>query len=180
LNHEQLIGRRILLEFNPVSNYEKVVDRLAKESIANFEPIFIFTSSSSPIYTHLTKQSAVNFVFLSTSASTSALTSDNEVIIPAKNTALILDALQKIFEDYVDTNVFLVFDQLSELINLVGFDKAYKFLLYVADILPQTKVTALFLLNTSAHEPQVVSRIRTLFSNQLAYDKNGLEIVKTS
>jgi len=76
--------------------------------------------------------------------------------------------------------VFLVFDNLSGLIELVGFDKAYKFLLYVIDILPQTKATAIFLLNKSAHEPQVVSRIRGLFHNLLTYEKDGLKIVKTS
>ena len=47
-----------------------------------------------------------------------------------------------------------------------------KFLLYVVEMRPQTKATAIFLLNNSAHEPQVISRIRGLFHNQLAYDKD--------
>jgi hypothetical protein len=178
LNHERLIGRKILLEFDPASDYEKVVDDLAKESRANADPIFAFTSSRSSIHTYLAKQPAVKFIFLSTSTSTPELTSENEAILPAKNTALVLDALSKVLEQNVHTNIFLVFDKLSDLMNLVGFDRTYKFLLYVIDILPQTKTTAIFLLNANAHELQLVSPIRGLFPNQLTYDKNGLKIVK--
>jgi hypothetical protein len=71
-----------------------------------------------------------------------------------------LDFLNKILETHTEENAFFVFDNISGLIELVGFDKTYKFLLYVIDILPQTKATAIFLLNKSAHEPQVISRIR--------------------
>jgi hypothetical protein len=60
----------------------------------------------------------------------------------------------------------------------VGFDKTYKFLLYVLDMLSSKRTTAFFLLNASAHEPQVVSQIRGLIHNQLTYDKDGLKIVK--
>jgi len=88
--------------------------------------------------------------------------------------------LSKVLDEYALTNVFMVFDKLSELINLVGFDKTYKFLLDVTEMLPQTKATAIFLLNKSAHEPQVVSRIRGLFHNLLTSDKDGLKVVKLS
>ncbi len=180
LDHERMIDRKILLEFDPLSDYEKVVDDLAKESRANVEPVFIFTSRTSSIRAHLTMQPAVKFVFLSTSASTPELTSENEVILPVKNTALILEALSKILEGYTYTNIVLVFDKISELINLVSFDKVYKFLLYMLDMLPQTKATALFLLNTSAHEPKLASPIRGLFPTLLTYGKDGLKIIKIS
>jgi hypothetical protein len=61
LDHERLIGRRILLDFDPASDYEKVVDSLVKESIANVEPIFVFTSTTSPIHTHLAEQPTIKF-----------------------------------------------------------------------------------------------------------------------
>jgi hypothetical protein len=47
-------------------------------------------------------------------------------------------------------------------------------------MLSPENITSLFLLNTSAHDAEEVSHLRSLFSNQLAYSKNGLEIVKTS
>jgi hypothetical protein len=178
--HSKLLGRKFLLEFDPTSNYEMVVGDFAREAMASLEPTFVFTSSTSAIYTSLAEQHPINFFLMLASVSTPESISENEIVLPAKNTALILDSLNKILETYTEENVFLVFDNISGLIELVGFDKAYKFLLYVIDILPQTKATAIFLLNKSVHEPQVISRIRELFHNLLTYEKDGLKIVKTS
>jgi len=180
ISHKKLVGRKFLLEFDPSSNEGEVIDSLTKESIANIEPIFIFTLKTSPLHSRLRKHHAVKFFLLSSSISIPKSTSENEILLPAKNTALILDSLSKVLEQYTHTNIVLVFDKLSELINLVGFDKAYKFLLYVLEMLTQTKATALFLLNKSAHQAEVVSLIRGLFRNQLIYDKDGLKIVKVS
>jgi len=179
LDHERLIGRRILLEFDPVSNYEKVVDSLTKESMANVEPIFVFTSSTSPIHTHLAEQPAIKFFLTSISTSTPKSTSENEVLLPAKNTPLILDTLSKVLETYADANVCFVFDILSELLTTIGREKTFTFLSHALDVLSSEKITSLFLLNTTAHQAEVVSSLRSHFSNQLTYDKNGLEIIKT-
>jgi len=178
--HQKLLGRKFLLEFDPTSNYERIVWDFAREASANLEPLFIFTSSTSAIHTSLAEQCAVKLFLMSVSAPTLESISENEVVLPANNTALILDSINKILETYTEKNVFLIFDNLSRLIELVGFDKTYRFLLYLVDMLPQTKATALFLLNKSAHEPQVGSRIRGLFHNLLTYEKNQLKIIKSS
>jgi hypothetical protein len=175
--HKKLVGRKILLEFDPASDEGKVIDSLAKEAIANVEPIFIFTSEGSSTYSRLTKHQAVKFFLLSSSISIPKSMLKNEILLPAKNTALILDSLNKVLEQHAHTSIVLVFDKLSELITLVGFDRAYKFLLYVLEMLP-SRTTALFLLNASAHEAEVVSRIRGVFHNILTYDKDGLKTVK--
>ena len=180
LTHDRLIGRRILLEFDPISNYEKVVDSLAKESMANVEPIFVFTSSTSPIHAHLADKKTVKFFLTSVSTSTPQTSSENKVLLPAKNTPLLLDALSKVLETNADANVCFVFDTLSELLITIGQEKTFTFLRHALDLLSSKKITSLFLLNTTAHEPQVVSQLRNFFSNQLIYSKNGLEIVKTS
>jgi hypothetical protein len=180
LDHARLIGRRILLEFDPVSDYEKVVDRLAKESIANVEPIFVFTSNASPLRRYLAKQPSIKFFLTSISTSIPKSSSENTVLLPAKNAPLILDTLSKVLKTYADADVCFVFDILSELLTSIGREKTFIFLRHALDLLSSEKTTSLFLLNTGAHQTEVVSQLRTLFSNQLAYDKNGLEIVKTS
>jgi len=180
LTHQQILSRIFLLEFDPVSNYEKVVYSLAKESMANVEPIFIFTSSTSPICNYLAKQPSIKFFLTSISTSTSQSTSENTVLLPAKNAPLILDAISKVLETYGDANVCFVFDILSEFLSTLGRERTFTFLRQALDMLSSEKTTSLFLLNTSAHETEVVSGLRNLFSNQLTYDKNGLEIVKTS
>ena len=179
LDHKRLVGRKILLEFDPVSNYEKVVDSLAKESMANVEPLFVFASSASPIHAHLAEQPIIKFFLTSISTSTLKSSSENEVILPAKNTSLILDTLSKILETYADANVCFVFDILSELLISMGPEKTSTFLHHALDMLSSEKITSLFLLNTSAHQTEMVSSLRNLFSNHLTYDKNGLEVVKT-
>jgi len=178
LDHERLIGRKILLEFDPVSDYEKVVDSLAKESMANVEPLFVFTSSTSSIHKHLAKQPTIKFFLTSVSTSTPESTSENKVLLPAKNVPLILDALSKVLETYADANVCFVFDILSELLTTTGREKTFIFLRHALDMLSSEKITGLFLLNTSAHDQKTVSTLRSLFNNQLAYGKEGLQAVK--
>ncbi len=180
LDHKQLVGRKILLEFDPASDYEKVVDNLAKEMIANVEPIFIFTSNTSPIHAYLAEQKTVKFFLTSISTSTPKSTSKNEVLLPAKSISLILDTFNGVLETYADTNVCFVFDILSELLVSMGKEKASTFLRHALEMQSSKKITTLFLLNTSAHEAEVVSQIRGLFPNHLTYDKNGLQIGKTS
>jgi len=178
--HKKIIGRKFLLEFNPASNYEKMIEEFAKEAVANVYPMFIVTSLRSSLHAHLAKQSTARFFLLSTFVSRPRSVSKTEIVLPATRPALILDSISKVLEENHNTNTFLVFDKISELINLVGFEKTYKFLLYVSEMLLQTKATALFLLNTSAHELRMVSQIRALFPNLLSYDKDGLKIAKIS
>jgi hypothetical protein len=180
LDHERLVGRRILLEFDPVSDYEKVVDRLAKESMANVEPLFVFTSSTSPLHRHLAKQPSVKFFLTSISTSIPKSSSENTVLLPAKNTPLILDTLSKVLKTNADANVCFVFNILSELLPTIGHERTFTFLRHALDMLSSEKATSLFLLNTGAHDAEVVSQLRNLFGNQLVYGKNGLEIIKTS
>jgi len=180
LNHEQLIGRKILLEFNPISNYEKVVENLTNESMANVEPIFVFTSNRSSIHTHLAKQPEIVLFLTSISTSIPKSTSENKVLLPAKNIPLILDALSKVLETNADTNVCFVFDILSELLTSMGLEDTFIFLRHALDMLASEKITCLFLLNTSAHEAGEVSGIRQRFHNLLTYDKDGLEVIKIS
>jgi hypothetical protein len=179
-DHRQLAGHKILLEFDPTSDYEKVVDSLTKESMANVEPIFVFTSSTSPIHTYLAKQSTIKFFLTSISTSVPESISENEVLLPAKSVPLILDALSKVLETYADANVCFVFDILSELLATIGRERTFIFLRHALDLLSSEKTTSLFLLNTSAHQTEVVSRIRGLFHNLLTYDKDGLKAVKVS
>jgi len=178
LDHERLIGCKILLEFDPVSDYEKVVDSLAKESMANVEPIFVFTSSTSSIHTHLDKRPTVKLFLTSISASTPKSAGENKVFLPATNVPLILDAVSKVLETYADANVCFVFDILSELLTSMGQEKTFIFLHHALDMLSSEKITGLFLLNTRAHDPKTVSMIRSLFNNQLTYGKEGLQAVK--
>ncbi len=180
LNHEVLSGRKVLLEFDPRTSYEEAVESLAEESMANAEPIFVFTSHKSPIHMYLAKQPAIKFFLLSNSTSVPKSASEREVLLPVNNVSLILDAVSKILEINEDSNVCFVFDILSELLTSIGTHKAFIFLRYALDMLFPDKTTSLFLLNTSAHKAEVASLIRGSFHNLLTYKQAGIEVIKIS
>jgi len=58
----------------------------------------------------------IKFFLTSISTSTPESASENEVLLPAKNTPLILGAVSKVLETYADANVCFVFDSPSELL----------------------------------------------------------------
>lgn len=180
MTHEKLLGCKFLLEFDPASDYEVAVEDFAKEALANVEPVVVFTASTSSVRTCLAKQRAVKFFLMSVSTSTQESISENEILLPANNTALVLDSLSKVLETHAGENVFLVFDNLSELIKSIGLEKTYSFLHYMLDLVSSASVTTLFLFNTSAHVPQVTSCLRELFPNLLMYKEKELKVVKST
>jgi len=180
LDHERMSGRKILLEYDPVSNYEFVVDCLARESRANVQPIYVLTCRTSPIYTQLSGRPGIKFILTSISTSSKESTSEGEVLLPVKNAPLILEAISDVLKIYANanTNICFVFDVLSELLTTVGPEKTLIFLRHALDMFPSERVTVLFLLNASTNDPKVVSRIRGLFPNLLTYNKDGTKVVK--
>lgn len=180
VRHTELLGRTFLLEFDPTSDYEKIVEDFAKEALANLEPIYVFTRSVSGVRESLTQQRSIRFVLMSSSESTSKSISENEIVVPCDNTPLMVDMVRETLARHEDGSLFLIFDNLSDLITYIGFEKAYKFLLCIIEMLSSKKTTALFLFNKSAHEPYVASQIRGLFHNILAYERYRFQIVKNT
>lgn len=179
LSHRQIAGRKILFEFDPASDYEKAIQSFATEALANAEPIEIFTCKGSAIHSALSNRKDIRFLLLTQRVSTPQVdTSTNEILLPANNTSLLLDALDKTLEAFPYGNLNVVFDSLSSLVLLIGFEKTYGFMRYAAEMLASPRVTALFLLNPTAHDQKVVSSLRDLFSNQVAYGKDGVQVVR--
>ncbi len=178
VNHKHVVGRSLLLEFDPASNYEEAVRDFALEASANTESVIIFTSKGSTLHTLLGKQENVTFLLLTNLAASKADVGAGEVLIPANNTSLILDALNKTVKGHREGNFNLVFDNLTSLVLAVGFEKTYSFVRYALEILSSVDSTSVFLLNPSAHDQKVASSLRSLFSNQVTFEKGGMEIIK--
>lgn len=178
ISHLELLGRKLLLEFDPTSDYETIIEYFAKESMANAEAIHVFTYATSTIHKCLAKYPTIKLFTMSISTSTIQPESENEVSIPANNIDLTLDFISKVTRTYSKTNVSIVFDGLSDLLISLNPERTRTFLRHALQILSSERTTALFLLNTSAHDPKTVSRLRSMFYNQLAYGKDGLQIIK--
>lgn len=178
INHRHIVGRNLLLEFNPAANYEEAIRDFVLEASANAETVIIFTGKGSVVHTILSRQENVKFLLLTQLASTPKTDKYNEILIPANNTSLLLDALNKAVKSHPDGNFNLVFDNLTSLILQVGFEKTYNFVRYALEMLSSINAAAIFLFNPSAHDKKIASSLRSLFSNQVTFEKGGLEIIK--
>jgi DNA-binding Lrp family transcriptional regulator len=180
LSHHELIGRKFLLEFDPSSDYEVIVEDFAKELMANVEPIYVFTSTASTLHKCLAKYLAIKFFLTSISTSTIQPESENEVLIPANDIDLLLDSVDNVTKAHLGTNMSIVFDGLSDLLSSFDPERTFTFLRHILQMLSSERITVLFLLNTNAHDLKIVSRLRSMFYNQLIYSKAGLQAVKLS
>ncbi len=178
LSHQELLGRKLLMEFDPTLDYEIIVEDFANESVANVEPIYIFTSATGTLRKSLAKYPAVKFFLTSISESAIKKESENEVLIAANNIDFILDSLDNVIKAYPQAHVSIVFDVLSDLLSSHNPERTFNFIQQALQTLSSKRTTALFLFNASAHDPKIVSKLRNVFYNQLVYGKVGLQAVK--
>lgn len=174
---EQMIGAKILLEVDPTSNYHKAVSGFASEALANDKSLFIFTSKNSPLHSEFSN-AKVRFFLPSSKISSSKRTGKREIFVPMSDLSVLLDTFSKIPNKSAKKPKAIVFDNLSDTILMCGFEKTYKFLRFLLEIISSPGVTALFIFNPTAHDPAISSSIRGLFKTQLIYSQRGL-IVRT-
>jgi hypothetical protein len=179
LNHKELMGRSLLLEISPISSYERVIHDFALEAAANIEPITVFTTKGSVVHSVLEKRENARFFLLTQMVSApQANGSQEDMLLPAKNTSLLLDALDKTLRANANSSQNIIFDNLSSLVLSVGFEKTYGFVQYALELLSTKKTSALFLFSSSAHDSKITSSLRSLFHDQISYGENRLEVTK--
>jgi len=178
INHQQIVSRKILLEFDPESRYEKAIQDFAAEALANLEPIVVFTRRGSAIHSSLSEQNAVKFFCLTQQVSVPKEFSKNEMLLPSNDISLMLDVFDKTLKAHPQGNINVVFDSLSDLVLSIGFEKTYRFMRYAIEMLTSPRNTVVFLLNQTAHDPKVESSLRGLFSDQIFFGKDGIKTVR--
>ena len=155
IDHGTLTGRKILFEFDPSMPYQTAVKDFVLECTSNKETVLILTPARSVV-----EQAVRGDKY----AKTINLTHDL--------------MMSSILADHQERPLNIVYDSLTDLALSADTRTAYKFALNALRQLSDLKVTAVFLLNPSAHEPKEVSSLRGLFSNQLVYGKEGISSVK--
>ena len=150
-----MIGRKILFEFDPSMPYQTVVNDFAFECASNKEAVLILTPSGSVVEQAVIGNEGVKIINLT-----------HDLM------------MSSVLEDHHERPLDMVYDSLTDLSLSADPRTAYKFTLNALRQLSDPKVTALFLLNPSAHEPKDVNSLRGLFSNQLVYGKEGISTVK--
>jgi len=178
LKHEELVGRKILLEFEATSDYERVVHDFVIEALSNKELVAIFTRRGSSIYSSLNEEKGVKFFCLTQQVSVPTRLSETETLLSSNDTSVMLSLLNEISQIKDSKVVNVVFDNLSDLVLTIGLEKTYYFVKNAAEILASPKITGLFLVNALAHSPAAISSLRGLFSNQIYFGKKGMQAIK--
>jgi len=155
LDHPRLIGRKILMEFDPIAPCERYARDLVVEAQANGEAVIVVAPESGVV--HQALRDEVNIKFVS----------------PTER------YLATVLQAHAEKPFTLIYDSLTELILSQGMQFTYGFTRNTLESLVKHKrSTALFLLNPDAHKPEDVSSIRSLFSNIVACGKDGLTKVR--
>src|SRR5437870_12823357 len=92
MKHQEILRNRLMLEYEHTSDYEAIVQKFVREFQANVESIAIFTSAGSPIYREFRDQRNISLFSFSTKTSSPARLSDEQVLLPERDTSLLLDA----------------------------------------------------------------------------------------
>jgi hypothetical protein len=173
MTHEQLVGKKILLEADPASDYNVALSGFVSEAKNNGESLFIVTNKNSALHSVFSPAGNASFLLLTSKIHYSQQINEKETILPASDVSILLDACVKIQETHHDKTLNLLFDNVSDIIIRCGFDKTYKFIRLLLEALSSSKTTALFVFIPTAHGQEVSSSIRGLFQTQLIYTKDG-------
>lgn len=175
MTHQQMVGKKMLLEIDPASDYHKSLLSFVSEAKNNNEPLFIFTNKNSTLHSTLSGTENVNFRLLTSKTSSPQQIDDKETLLPASDLSVLLNAFDRIQRgDEKPINV--LFDNLSDSILRCGFEKTYKFMRLLLETISSPKATSLFVFNPTAHDQTISSSIRGLFRNQLVHAKSDPKV----
>jgi len=178
MKHPDILGNRLLLEYEPASDYEEIVKKFVREFQANVESVAIFTSAGSPIYRQFRDQRNISLFSFSTKTSSPARLSDEQVLLPERDTSLLLDAVDKLLQALSKKRIGIVFDVFTDIILSQGFEKAYGVLSSIVEMTESEIASILVLINYDALEPRVLGAVRGLFRSQLRFNFEGLKTMK--
>jgi hypothetical protein len=178
MKHQDILGNRLLLEYEPTSEYEEIVQKFVREFQANVEAVAIFTSAGSPIYRQFRDQRNIRLFSFSTKTSSPARLSDEQVLLPERDTSLLLDAVDKLLQALSKKRIGIVFDVFTDIILSQGFEKAYGVLSSVVEMTESEDASILVLINYGALEPRVLGAVQGLFRSQLRFNFEGLKPIK--
>ena len=167
LSHDVMAGQKILLEFDPLSSYEKILRSLATEAASNFERVVLFTRMDSPIHSIMADEAGLKMFVLTSKVSYPKVESENVVLIPAFDSSLILDSINKTIEAYASNPFTIIFDNISHQIFTLGAERAHSFVRQALELMASSTITGVFLLNYPAHDSKTVSMFENLFDLEL-------------
>jgi len=115
----------------------------------------------------------------SAKTSTPSKVSEEHVLLPERDTSLLLDAVDKLLQANHGRLVGMVFDVFTDLILFQGFEKGYGVLSSVVEMSESESASTLVLINFMALDERSLNGIRGLFRSQAKYDLGGFRMVRS-
>ena len=173
-----IYGVSTLLDADPSSNYENAVRDFADDMMSRGRLVCIFTSKSNPVYMKLHGAPGARFFILSDTSYPKPGETAGEMVVPRADRAVLLNVMDEAVSLAPDQPKAVVFDNISEMILDFGFEESYKFLRQANEILGGGNVSSFFIMFARAHDEKVQALVKNLYSGHLAYDTEGLHVVK--
>ncbi len=167
-----------LLTVNPELSYESSVKDVCLDLLLAKYDISIFTPKVSPIHNTLSALKAKFFLMTSSVNRPTETQEENKLFIPEKDTAILLDTLERNLKGNTKGSSAIIFDSISDMILSIGLSKTYEFVKQANELIDESKGIALFVLKQGAHETSAVSFISSLFQTQIIHDEMGLNVMK--
>jgi len=167
LSHQEITGKKILLEYDPLSDYEKVFSSLLAESRSNIERIVVFTRRESPLHSIIGEQPGLKTFVMTSRVSYPKVEKQDKVLLPTYDSSLLLDALNKTIETYAGATFTLIFDSITHYIHIIGPERAHSLVRQALELMISNRITAVFLINIKAHDEKTALTFENLFDMEL-------------
>jgi DcmR-like sensory protein len=167
LSHEEISGRKLLLEFDPQGDHERVFKSLLVETASNFERTVVFTRKDSLIYSLVQRQPAAKIFVLTSRVSYPKMENENLFLLPTYDTSLFLDALNKTIEAYAGSSFTIIFDNISHFVFTLGPERTYSLVRQALELMISDKITAIFSMNSKAHDQKTISTFENMFDLEI-------------
>ena len=153
-DHAGILGKKILIEYEPSTHYERLVRDFANECASHKERTIVLTRVGSRVYNVL----------------------EGDVGIERLSLGMPTPMLSELLKEKKEP-VGLVYDNITDLVVAKGVQAAHQYLQNSFALLAVQPTTAIFLFNPSAHDQTVTHSLRGLFGSRAVYDKEGLVAV---
>lgn len=167
LAHEDIVGRKLLFEYDPQMDYNRIFRSLLAENAANIERTVVFTRRESPLYSLARRQPGTKIFLLTSRVSYPRMEGDNLFLLPTYDSSLLLDSLNKTIEAYTATAFTIIFDNISHFIFTIGPERTYAMVRQALELMVSDKITAIFAINAQAHDTKTLSTFENMFDLEL-------------
>jgi hypothetical protein len=175
LSHQEIAGKKLLFEFDPQSDHDQILKSILAEAASNFERTVVFTRKGRPVYSLAQRQPAAKIFVLTSRVSYPKVENENLVLLPSYDTSLTLDAMNKTIEAYAGSFFTIIFDSITHFVFTLGPERTYSLVRQALELMISDKITAIFLMNSKAHDQKIMSTFENMFDLEIL-DELGKQV----